>query len=477
MSGQGKSLQDIYDDGSKRLESAELAQRQVLQDGGARGIDEIGQLEAAMMGKLDVSLGDLETEIHGYLDKACESINAAVSSEVEENRKFLERLQEALKLSCQSLSADVKQLRESIAHRFDSLSEHNLTLQRRELDKNISVLKSAGTSAAMQLKDLSQAGNTSFKSRAASHGLHAMDRSIKGPAEFYNEFSRHAISIDKRINDCVQLLTSRSKEIISELGAGQTEVQQTLDQVVQQLAAQMEEVYKEADSQLRKHCEDALSAALLYQEDLSKKLLADLLDSQQSSAAALPEKAQALSTDTTALLEQVKQLLADVDFGIRQDCESLSEEFSGKQSERLSDAREHSQMVAEERNQLMVRIAGDLLEIESNFEQRLSQLAQKCQARLSSACVDAELAIVSAHDECAADFKNLSAHQQKAIEEKTTQLLGTIDTLSQQAVVSIKQAAGDNGAAPNAAVAAEAEKAPGTAATHNPFGDFGDLKL
>lgn len=270
MSGQGKSLQDIYDEGSKKLDAAELAQRNKLQESSIQGSEELGRIETAMIEKMDTSLVDLEAEIQGYLDKAMEGINAAVNSEVEENKKFLERLHDTLKLSCQSLSDDVKNLRNSMVQQFNANSEQNMTLQQRELEKGFARLKADGGGAAAHLKELTLLGNAGFNARGSSLVLQSLEKSYKVPAEFFVEFSKHANSIEKRINDCLQLLTSRSKEIISDLSAGSTQVQTGLNQVVQQLASEMEVVYQNSESRLSKHCEDALSAALVHQEGLSK---------------------------------------------------------------------------------------------------------------------------------------------------------------------------------------------------------------
>lgn len=504
MSGQGKSLQDIYDAGSRKLDEFEQTERSKLETNALAAVEELGKVETSIMDRMERSVGELDAEIRSYLDKAVENIKTAVSSEVEENRKFLERLQEALKLSCKSLSEDVKQLRESMMQRFDSTADHYMTLQKRELEKGISLLKTEGSASAAKLKEQSQSGLTAFSSRRAGNVLQILDKNIKVPSEFFAEFSRHAVSIDKRINDCLQLLSSRSKEISQDLNSGGMEMQRSLDQVVLQLVAEMEDVAKKSDAQLRKHCEDALSQALMYQEQISTKLSKELQDSYQSSGSGIAEKMTALSRDTDKLLEQVKQLLTDVDNGVRQNCTELGASFETSLNERLAGARDHNKLVSDERNQLMISIAGDLKEIESNFESRLNELAQKCQARLSAVCVDAEVAITSAHDACAAEFKSLSSQQQKTIEEKTQQLLDEIETKCNQAIHTIKIAAGDNTPEAGSAPAQQVSAAEQTAAAPTPaaaeqsqtapaeqtqkassaeelasklFEDFGDLKL
>ncbi len=469
MSGTGKSLQDIYDAGSKRLDELEQAQGTKFTDGGSHGVEELGRIESSVMQKMDKSLAELEGEVRQYIDKAVESIKTAVGAELDENTKFLERLQEAMKLSCNSLSEDVKLLRESIVQKFDSTADHCMTMQRRELDKGTGAMRAEGARSATQLKELSQTALTSFGSRGASNILQVLDKNIKVPSEFFAEFSRNALSIDKRINDCLLLLTARSKEIIADLSSSSTEVQGSLTQVVQQLSVDLEEVHRKSESELRKHCEDALSAALRYQEELSANLARELEESHQSSGSGIAEKQNGLNRDTDRLLEQVKEMLSDVDLGVRNNCTEATVNFEASMKERLEGARAHNKIVADERSELMERIAGDLKEIEGNFEKRLGELAQRSLEKLSSACVEAELAIISAHDTCAAEFKAVSSQQQSLIDQKTTQLLQHIETLRSNAVSAIKNAAGDNGQAP-AQTAASANLDPSSA--NNPFGDL-----
>lgn len=477
MSGQGKSLQDIYDAGSKRLDELEQKQNNGMSEASEKTAGELKEIEQNILRKMDDSLNELESEIRTYLDKATENIKSTVDTELDENKKFVERLQEALRLSCRSLSEDVKQLKETVTRRFESSADHYITLQERELEKWLGQLNTDGALSAAKLKELSQTGITSFSSRRASNVLQTLDKNIKVPAEFFAEFSRHAISIDKRINDCLQLLSSRSHEIVADLNTSGKDVESKLDQFVLQLGTDIEEIYKASDARLSKHCEEALSAALLYQEQLAVKQANELQQSSQSSGSGMSEKLNTLKTDTNTLLEQVKQFLADVDTGVRQNCLGLSESFEESLTNRIAAAREHNKLVGEERGKLMETIGKELREIENNFESRLKNLADSCQSKLSQVCSDAEMAIVSAHDSCAAEFKTLASSQQRAIEEKTLQILGEIEKLSNEAVKSIKEAAGDNGNASKSDPTAKSAEIEIQQAGQDLFGNFGDLKL
>jgi hypothetical protein len=135
----------------------------------------------------------------------------------------------------------------------------------------------------------------------------------------------------------------------------------------------------------------------------------------------------------------------------------------------------------------MERISADLSKIESEFESKLGELAQKCQARLSSVCTDAELAIISAHDTCAAEFKSMNSEQRNAIDEKTQELLSQIERVAQAALQAMKSAAGEGGGAKPAAASSSqtssSDTHPGASAGSSSgsdddlFSDFGDLKL
>lgn len=443
MSGSGRSLQDIYDAGSKRLDELEQAQRTQLETAGSKSVEALGNIESSVMQRMEKSVQDLDNEVREYLDKALEGINSAVNSEVEENRKFLERIQDSLKLSASSLSQDVQQLKDSLQARINSSSDNNLLLQRRHQEQSLGALKADGALFAAQLKEKSQESIRRFESDNSGVIMNVLDKNINLPSEFFGEFSKNISEVNAKLNQCLELLSTRGKQICTEISNDTTEIQASLDTSLQHIQGLMDQSFQEADAALRSQCEQSLAAALQHQESMAQGLAKELQESPQLSSKGVAEKLTALSSDTEKLLEQVKQLIGDVEIGVRSNANKLTEDFEQNLQERMESAREHHKVVAEERAQLMERIAGDLREIESGFQARLTELAQNCLGRLSTICVDAELAIVSAHDACAAEFKNVSSSHQKSIEEKTEALVLEIERLSVQAIQAIKAAAGD----------------------------------
>ncbi|MBX9569869.1 MAG: hypothetical protein K2X77_13310 [Candidatus Obscuribacterales bacterium] len=466
MSGTGRSLQDIYDAGSKRLDELEQAQRTQFETAGSKSVEALGNIESSVMQRMEQSLQDLDNEVRTYLDKALEGINSAVNSEVEENKKFLARVQEALKLSASSLTQDVHQLKESLQARINSSSENNLLLQKRHHEQSLGALKADGALFAAQLKEKSQESVRRFESENSGIVMSVLDKNINLPSEFFAEFSKNVSMIDAKLNECLETLSERGKQISSEVSNDTTEIQASLDTSLQHIQGLMDQSFQEADAALRGQCEQSLATALQHQEAMAQNLAKELQESPQLSSKGVAEKLAAMRVDTDNLLEQVKQLIGDVDIGVRSNATKLTEDFEHNLQERMEGAREHHKVVAEERAQLMERIAGDLREIESGFQTRLSELAQNCLGKLSTICVDAELAIVAAHDACAAEFKNVSSAHQKSIEEKTEALVHEIERLSVQAIQAIKAAAGDTSEA--GADTRGMELTDG----NNPFGDL-----
>lgn len=474
MSGQGKSLQDIYDAGTKRLEELEQKQKGELEVAGSKSVEELGHIESSVMQRMEKSLLELDQEVRSYLDKAMEGIKGAAASELEENTKFLERLNEGFKLSCQGLSEDVQELKVSLAARINSKTENNLLLQKRQHEQATSILKTEGASAASQLKEKSQLSVSAFDAENSGIIMKVLDKNINLPTEFFAEFTKSIENIDKRMTECMQLLSARGKEICKELANDTTEIQASLDTTLQHIQATMDESYQQSDVTLEAQCEQTLAESLQYQEMMAANLAREIQGLPSSSGTGVAEKLNNLRSDTDKLLEQVKQLLVDVDFGIRTQASDLTENFEQSLQQRMENAREHHKVVGEERDRLMERIAVDLREIESGFQVRLTDLAQQCLGRLSTVCVDAELAIVSAHDACAAEFKNVSSAHQKAIEDKTQAILIEIETLSSRATEAIKAAAGDGaaGAAAQVQAGSVAELELPAEYGDNPFGDL-----
>lgn len=487
MSGTGKTLQEIYNEGSQRLDELGSKQKAALQENTRKGVEDLGRMESTIMSKMDKSFSELDQEINEYLDKAIASIKHAVDSEIEENKKFLERLQEALRLSCQSLSEDIYTLRDSMKNRFEVNAEHCLSLQKRHQEKSLGHIRMEAVRAEAHLKSLSRSAEAALNNKGNHQLMILLDKNAKLPSEFFSEFSRLALSIEKRLNESVHMLTGQSKEIVAELGSNAKESQVSLDQAVQQLAQDIEQAYKKADGELRKHCEDALSFALLHQEECAKRLCSELLDSQDANGSGIGNRTSELKDFTANLLSEVKSFLEQQDSDIRKNGSELAENFEKKLKEDLDSSRDHNKIVADERQQLMERISADLSKIESEFESKLGELAQKCQARLSSVCTDAELAIISAHDTCAAEFKSMNSEQRNAIDEKTQELLSQIERVAQAALQAMKSAAGEGGGAKPAAASSSqtssSDTHPGASAGSSSgsdddlFSDFGDLKL
>lgn len=467
MSGTGKSLQDIYDAGSKRLDELEQNQRSQLESAGSKSVESLGNIESSVMQRMEKSLQDLDDEVRTYLDKALDGIKTAVNSEVEENRKFLERVQDALKLSAKSLSQDVQQLKDSLHARINSSSENNLILQKRHHEQSLGALKADGALFAAQLKEKSQASVRRFETENSGVIMSVLDKNINLPSEFFAEFSKNVSLIDGKLNECLEALSARGKQISSEVSNDTTEIQASLDTSLQHIQGLMDQSFQEADSALRSQCEHSLALALQHQETMARNLSKELQESPQLSSKGIAEHLVAMRLDTDKLLEQVKQQIGEVEINVRGNATRLAEDFEQNLQERMEGAREHHKVVAEERAQLMERIAGDLREIESGFQTRLTELAQNCLGKLSTICVDAELAIVAAHDACAAEFKNVSSAQQKSIEDKTEALVQEIERLSVQAIQAIKMAAGDSSDA-GAADTRGMELTDG----NNPFGDL-----
>lgn len=486
MSGNGKTLQEVYNEGSQRLDELGSKQRTYLQENAKKSVEELGRMESTIMSKMDKSFSDLDVEINEYLDKAVANIRIAVDSEIDENKKFLDRLQEALRLSCQSLSEDIQALRDSMRNRFEVNADHCLSLQKRHQEKSLGHISMEAARTEAHLKQQARSTEAALNNKANHQIMQLLDKNTKLPSEFFSEFSTLALSIEKRINESVHKLTGQSKEIVAELGSNSKESQSSLDQAVQQLAHDIEQAYKKADGELRKHCEDALSFALLHQEERAKKVCAELFDSQDKDGTGIGDKSTELKSFTSTLLSEIESYLEQQDSEIRKNATEMTDKFENKLKDELDSSKNNNKLVADERQQLLERIAADLSKLEIDFESRLSELSHKCQTKLSTVCSEAELSIISAHDACAADFKSMSSQQRNSIDEKTQDLLSEIERITQTALQAMRSAAGEHGSGGkasqpvNASGSASAQAGDSGSAGGNDddlFSDFGDLKL
>jgi len=107
MSVSGKSLQDIYDAGSTKLEELTSSEKSSLQEAAERHLDERVHTEPESLRQLEGHSKELVQDVKGYLNKGMQAVEKALKAETEATEAHTEKT--CAKRWCFWLAASVKQ--------------------------------------------------------------------------------------------------------------------------------------------------------------------------------------------------------------------------------------------------------------------------------------------------------------------------------------------------------------------------------
>src|SRR5258708_3668083 len=113
MNVAGKSLQDIYDAGSKRLEELEKGQKSQLDETTNGHLGERQKSEPETLKQLEERANELQDEIRAYLSHGLERVEKVVDAESQHTTLYIQRLVDGLSLLAKKFSESISQLRET----------------------------------------------------------------------------------------------------------------------------------------------------------------------------------------------------------------------------------------------------------------------------------------------------------------------------------------------------------------------------
>lgn len=472
MSKSEKSLQEIYNEGFAHLNELQTKQVADIQKNSTDGLEELGKIESSTTSTMEASLQELDQDIVRYAENSAEAIKLVINSETDENKVFLDRLLQSMKLSSSSLSDDISQFRSSAIKKFELSADHYLSLLTEQRQKSLVELRIAATQSLSHLKDTAKSAVSSSKFNFSNEILEALHSNSKLPEDIVKGYLQKAESLDAHLNDCIQAVSERSKELIAETTKAGEQALISTDNSSKKVSDEIEKTRENVETSLKKDCEDRLASTIRKQDELSNKLCRTLQETVDSSGSGISKKSEDLYSEIQKSIELVTQFLEGIECGIRKSCEDSTTKFDETLAEKVASSNEHKKLVTDELERLMQNITVDLQKIEADFETRIAELANKCQKQLSQACTEAELSIVAAHDTCASEFKSTSSEHRKIIDERTEKLIVRIENTISEAVKNMQESSTgeSNKAAAPVQMPAEGDD-------NNLFGDFGDLKL
>lgn len=463
MTSQGKSLQDIYDDGASALDNLVQKEKASLGTSAEAAIAENESHESSVMKRLEDATAEFDGDIRSSVERAVEEIRSTIDSERSENERFLERLKEELRLSCQVLGDEINQLSKAALEKLSSRNENGLAMQERGMDKAVVGLAEQGTRIANKLKAQSDQDLRSTANNVSSKLLRVEETASKLPLELFDKRSKNENDIEHKLHSVSETLRGKGEETRGQIKTESERIDESLSSRAYQMVAEMESDGRQCEADLRDCFEKACKEVFGVQGALSARSLQELNENFSQKQTNLSKRLKELRSQTDGLVEQLKSRVVDLDAEVRKKSTDGCQSYANDVKQRLDAARNRQVEIEQERRQLMMRLMDDMRNLESDFEKRLIDLSQRCLDKLSTTCRDAESAIVSIHDSCAGEFKSIAENQKNGMDSKSGELLNRIEVLGSKAVDAIRLAAGED--APQSQSQASGKPAPANKST------------
>lgn len=453
MNVAGKSLQDIYDAGAKRLEELESAQNGSMNEAAESHLDERMRVEPEALKRLEDKTEELEAEIRAYLQRGLERVERAVASEGQESERYIGRLVEGLVLLSKKFSESIGQLREAAESELSDLSADLQQQYRTNADGMMNRLREDSTSSLDSSRSHGTQSDASVRETVESSWrsvyeseAEAMEALTESVYENTESITHKATEARRNLEETVdhKLLTLEGK-----LSQANDNVKGTVDTVTEQA----ERHAFDADVRLKEKFSSLLYEMATSFDDSANRAAADMAGLHESSMADLTMKSQELSRDMDSLAEAVTQSSSRKSEGLQGKGSELMDQHTNDLNQRLEASNVFLKEIEAERSQMVAEIWQELTEVKNRFEEKLNELANSTLTKMKSICEEADNAIVTAQQNCLNESKNHAGSKRDAIQQETHQFIERVEGTRQAALEAIAKAAG---ATPNDAEDASA---------------------
>ena len=456
MNVSGKSLQDIYDAGAKRLEELEQNQRGSLNTTTESHLDERTRIEPEALKQLEDRTGDLEEEIRAYLDKGLEKVDKTVAYEVQENEKYINRLVDSMVLLAKKFTESIHELKDASEYSLKDVSSDHEELYKRHSERVTSDLHKEGV---ISLEDCKGEGTSAMASlgKNVDEGFHSIieeENEIKN--KLFESYVTYISSVKTTMAEALLALNDCFDSKSTELKTRAEQTEKNMTTYVDKILSETERHANESERRLKDSFSVMLQDSTTSFEDAANRVSSDLIQLHESSMADLSMKSQELSRDMDSLSESVRQSIDTRDQETRTKSNTLMENFTQELSDRQQSSADFQKEMEDERSRMVAEIWEELTTVQNKFQEKLAGLASQTLDKLRNICIEAENAIVTAQEGCANDSKTNAHNRQESIEQATREFLEKIAGKRTAALEGIDKA---GGASANGKAKKEKEKA------------------
>ncbi len=442
MNVSGKSLQDIYDAGSKRLDELDSTQTTALKDTTESHLDERSRVEPESLKRLEERTEELEKEVRACLDRGLERVERAVANEGQESERHISRLVEGLVLLSKKFSESIGQLREAAESELTDLSDDSHHEFRANAESITIRLREESTSSLDSSRLSGAQSESAIADTVESNWREIYDTESDAIAGFSDAFLENADSIGETSLDSKKNLEESIDHKLLILEGRLSQAGDNTRAVVDKVAEHAERYTFDADVRLKERFSSSLYEMSTSFDESATRAASDMAGLHESSMADLTMKSQELSREMDSLAEEVTTAASSKSEQLQGAGNEMLNYYTHELNRRLDQSNVFLTEIEAERAQNVAEIWQELTGVKSRFEEKLKQLAHSTLDKMRVICEEAETAVVGAQQSCLNDSKTHATAKRDLIENDSRQFIERVESTRQAALEGIIKAAG-----------------------------------
>jgi hypothetical protein len=442
MNVAGKSLQDIYDAGSKRLEQLENSQRGQLNEATDAHLEERTKTEPEALKQLETKSGELETEINSYLAHGLERIEKAVTGESEHTKQYIGRLVDALDLLAKRFAESITELREAADGQLSDLASDNQQLYKSASQAACSQTNHQGAMAVDGCRNEGTEAHADIVGKVDKTSSDFLEAEDEVVAELLSCYDTNADQLSTKFSDCSSRITQHLKANVSSVDSRAEQAAESIKNTIERLMETSDRFAFDSDVKLKERFSTLLQESTNSIDQTAAKSIDDLVRLHESSIADLSMKSQELSRDMDSVVETVTGNAGSTSADLQDKGKKLIGSYTDELNGRLESGRIFQGELEKERAEMVAEIWKELGEVRTKFEDKLANLAKTTLEKMKKICDESEQAIVTAQHGCISDSQKHANDRQSSIEKSASEFLQRVTQTRDSALQGILKAAG-----------------------------------
>lgn len=445
MNVAGKSLQDIYDAGSRRLSELEKSQKKQLGETADGHLDERKQAEPDSLKQLQERSGELEQEVRSYLTHGLERVGKVVESEATQTTKFNQCLVDGLDLLAKKFFESISQLRDAAENQLADLSSDHEQMYEASFHAADSLLTHEGTQLVDECRNEGCQTHGDLLGCVDESWQSILEQEDEVVADVLANFDSNAEQLNNKLQACQSKVDGDLSAKLSKLELRLMQATEAIRGVVDGTVEAADRHAFDSDVKLKERFSSLLYETTTSFEESSHRAVTEVANLHESSMADLTMRSQELSREMDGVVAGIAGGAADKLDKLCENGSILMSNYTNELNERRQSSETFQGELEKERADMVAEIWKELGEVKAGFETKLAAMAKTTLEKMRVVCEESEKAILKAQNACASESKQYAADKQKAIEQAATEFLARVNSTRDFALDAISKASGAGG--------------------------------